>query len=66
MVAWLLDLPRLMFPEVQAFAKHRQAAGLPRELLHPAIADKAWHHFIAGDYEVAVFAALKALEIAVA
>lgn len=48
------------------FAKHRQAAGLPRELLHPAIADKAWHHFIAGDYEVAVFAAFKALEIAVA
>lgn len=48
------------------FAKHRQAAGLPRELLHPTIADKAWHHFIAGDYEVAVFAAFKALEIAVA
>ena len=45
------------------FAKHRQAAGLPRELLHPTIADKAWHHFIAGDYEVAVFAAFKALEI---
>lgn len=48
------------------FAKHRQAAGLPRELLHPTIADKAWHHYIAGDYEVAVFAAFKALEIAVA
>jgi uncharacterized protein (TIGR02391 family) len=47
------------------FAKHRQAAGLPRELLHPKIADKAWHHFITGDYDVAVFAAFKALEIAV-
>lgn len=48
------------------FAKHRQAAGLPRELLHTTIAEKAWHHFIAGDYDVAVFAAFKALEIAVA
>jgi len=48
------------------FAKHRQAANLPRELLHTTIADKAWHHFIAGNYDVAVFAAFKALEIAVA
>jgi uncharacterized protein (TIGR02391 family) len=48
------------------FAKHRQAAGLPRELLHPTIASKAWHLFIAGDYDLAVFAAFKALEIAVA
>ncbi|MEJ8631868.1 TIGR02391 family protein [Sphingomonas sp. I4] len=48
------------------FEEFRQAAALPRSLLHPVIAEQAWHLFIVGRYDVAVFAAFKAVEVAVA
>jgi uncharacterized protein (TIGR02391 family) len=38
---------------------------LPRGMLHPLISGKVWPPFLAGDYETAVFAAFKEVEIAV-
>lgn len=38
---------------------------LPRELLHPVIAERAWPVFIRGDYETAVFVSFKEVEVAV-
>jgi len=36
---------------------------LPKDLLHPAIAAKAWMPFMRGEYDTAVFEAMKQLEI---
>lgn len=49
-----------------AFARYQQASMLPRAMLHPTIADKAWVLFLTGDYDTSVFAAFKAVEVAVA
>jgi uncharacterized protein (TIGR02391 family) len=38
---------------------------LPREALHRRIADKVWMAFMRGDYDVAAFQAMKAVEVAV-
>ena len=38
---------------------------LPRESLHPAVSEKSFAPFLRGDYETAVFAAFKEVEIAV-
>lgn len=38
---------------------------LPRESLHPVISEKSFPPFLRGDYETAVFAAFKEVEIAV-
>lgn len=47
------------------FANFRKAALIPRELLHPTIADKAWPTFLRGDHDTAVFQAFKEVEVAV-
>lgn len=47
------------------FKAFRQAATFPRALLHPSIADKVWLCLARGDYDEAVFAAFKAVEISV-
>jgi uncharacterized protein (TIGR02391 family) len=47
---------------VKNFAKSRH---LRREILNSRIADKAWSAFIRGEYDVAVFQAMKAVEVAV-
>lgn len=47
------------------FANFRKASLIPRELLHPAIADKAWPTFLRGDHDTAVFQAFKEVEVAV-
>jgi uncharacterized protein (TIGR02391 family) len=44
---------------------YRQAAVLPAGLVHPAILPKVNPPFLRGDYEVAVFAAFRAVEVAV-
>ena len=49
----------------EAFVAYRQASQLPRELLHPAIADDCWINFISGRFDTAVFEAFRAVEIAV-
>ena len=39
-----------------------EARMLPRDLLHPVIAAKAWMPFMRGDYDAAVFEAMEQLE----
>jgi uncharacterized protein (TIGR02391 family) len=52
--------------ETQAdFANFRLARLLPRELLHPQIADPVWRAFMRGEIDVAIFQAMKAVEVAV-
>jgi len=47
------------------FANFRFAHLLPKEILHPRIADPVWRAFMRGEFDVAVFLAMKAVEIAV-
>lgn len=49
-----------------AFSAFLEASFVRRELLHPAVADRAWHIYLSRDYDTAVFAAFKAVEVAVA
>lgn len=54
---------RLKAPaDVADFAKSRY---LRREILHPRIADKVWSAFMRSEYDVAVFQAMKGVEVAV-
>jgi uncharacterized protein (TIGR02391 family) len=46
-------------------AKLRAALGFPKELIHPTIRDKVWAALARNDLDDAVFAAFKAVEIAV-
>jgi len=48
--------------EVKAY---RQSNLLPKNLLHPVIAQKVWSAFLRGDYDTAVFQAFKEVEVAV-
>ncbi len=48
--------------DVTNFAKSRH---LRREMLHPRIAEKAWSAFMRSEYDVAVFQAMKGVEVAV-
>ena len=49
----------------QDLADYSLASILPKELLHPSIADQIWTSFIRRDYDVAVFTAMKSVEVAV-
>ena len=44
---------------------YRQASSLPKNLLHPTFANDCWINFIRGKYDMAVFEAFRAVEIAV-
>lgn len=44
---------------------YRKTNLLPRALLHPVLATKAWATFIRGEYDTAVFQAFKEIEVAV-
>ncbi len=48
--------------DFQAFQKSNL---LPRQLLHPVIAQKVWSAFLRGDYDTAIFQAFKEVEVAV-
>jgi uncharacterized protein (TIGR02391 family) len=48
--------------EVKSFAKSRH---LRREMLHPRMADKVWSAFMRSEYDVAVFQAMKGVEVTV-
>jgi Protein of unknown function (Hypoth_ymh) len=37
----------------------------PKEILHPNVADRVWGSFMRGEYDGAVFQAMKAVEVAV-
>lgn len=45
--------------------QYRAAAAFPKALLHPSIAEKVWLALARGDLDEAVFAAFKAVEVAV-
>lgn len=47
------------------FQAFRKSDLLPRQLLHPVIAQKVWSTFLRGDYDTAVFQAFKEVEVAV-
>ena len=38
---------------------------LPKQSLHPTIAERVWPNFIRGEYDTAVFQAFKEVEVAV-
>lgn len=46
-------------------AAYRRASVLPKQLLHPVIAQKVWSAFIRGEYDTAVFQAFREVEVAV-
>jgi hypothetical protein len=53
---------RAALEQPQQFAAYAKAAAFPRELLHPAIAERVWAAALArGEYDVAVFYATRAL-----
>jgi len=45
------------------FASFKTARLLPRELLHPRIVDPVWRAFMRGEFDVAAFQAMKAVEV---
>jgi uncharacterized protein (TIGR02391 family) len=47
------------------FAKFTAARRLPKKALHTLIASEAWSAFMRRDYDIAVFKAMKAVEVAV-
>jgi uncharacterized protein (TIGR02391 family) len=53
------------FESEAEFANYAVARTLPRAALHHRIADTVWMAFMRGDYDVAAFQAMKAVEVAV-
>ena len=53
------------FQSEAEFASYAVARMLPREALHPKIADKVWLAFMRGEFDVAAVQAMKAVEVAV-
>jgi len=53
------------FQSEAEFANYAVARMLPREALHSRIADKVWMAFMRGEFDVAAFQAMKAVEVAV-
>ena len=51
--------------ESQDTSAYRRTGFLPKQFLHPVIAQKAWSAFIRGDYDTAVFVAFKQVEVGV-
>lgn len=55
----------LKFKDQTDFSRYAIASMLPREALHAKIAQTVWMAFMRGEYDVAVFQAMKAVEVAV-
>jgi uncharacterized protein (TIGR02391 family) len=53
------------FENENEFIQYTVARMFPKEALHPRIADKVWMAFMRGEFDVAVFQAMKAVEVAV-
>jgi len=51
--------------ESQDTSAYKRAELLPKQFLHPVIAQKVWSAFIRGDYDTAVFQAFKQVEVGV-
>jgi uncharacterized protein (TIGR02391 family) len=53
------------FADERAVADFVVARRLPKEVLHPRIANTVWQAFMRGEYDVAAFQAMKGVEVAV-
>lgn len=53
------------FEDETEFARYEVARRLPRDALHPRIQKKVWLAFVRGEFDVAVFQAMKAVEVLV-
>jgi uncharacterized protein (TIGR02391 family) len=51
--------------ESQDTSAYKRSGLLPKEFLHPVIAQKVWSAFIRGEYDTAVFQAFKQVEVGV-
>lgn len=51
--------------ESEDTSEYKRSGLLPKEFLHPVIAQKVWSSFIRGDYDTAVFQAFKQVEVGV-
>lgn len=53
------------FEDEKEFAGFSAAYSLPKGILHPSIAEKVWADFMKGDFDIAVFRAMKQVEVSV-
>jgi uncharacterized protein (TIGR02391 family) len=53
------------FESEQEFANYAVARLLPKDMLHPKISEMVWMAFMRGEFDVAVFQAMKAVEVEV-
>lgn len=53
------------FEDETEIARYAVARMLPKEALHPRISNKVWSAFMRSEFDVAVFQAMKAVEVAV-
>ncbi|WP_043626755.1 TIGR02391 family protein [Ensifer sp. ZNC0028] len=51
------------FEDERAFAAHQISRLLPKDILHARFADLVWSSFVRGEYDSAVFQAMKAVEV---
>jgi uncharacterized protein (TIGR02391 family) len=61
----LLSRRARAFTDARGFTDFVVARRLPKEALHPKISDTVWQAFMRSEYDVAVFQAMKAVEVAV-
>ena len=61
----LLSRRARKFEDEKDFTNFAVARRLPKESLHPRIAQSVWQAFMRGDFDVAVFQAMKAVEVEV-
>ena len=54
-----------LLAESQDTSAYKRSGLLPKEFLHPVVAQKVWSAFIRGEYDTAVFQAFKQVEIGV-
>lgn len=54
----------LLASSTSEVSHYRAAKALPRELVHPSIADRVWSSFVRGEYDTAAFQAMREVEIA--
>ena len=62
---WTLSRRARRFESEAEFTNYAVARMLSREMLHQRIADKVWMAFMRGEFDVAAFQAMKAVEVAV-
>jgi uncharacterized protein (TIGR02391 family) len=53
------------FENKEQFENFLKARQLPKQMVHPAIADRVWLSFVRGEFDTAVFQSMRAVEVAV-